>query len=115
MKSRVALRLLHHLVDVPIEHRERSEPFHQAERTRPVLRSPTPLRIHLPEGHVRKYYQRCAVGNGFQVILDPGQLLSAEHAQSAFTDLQNVIEADEVCAFVIEAVPAAPFCADAET
>src|SRR3954470_16868958 len=96
VEDRVAFRLFHHLVDVPVQDGDRAESFQETERTCPIFRAPTPLRINLPQGHVRKYYHRRAVSDRLQVIVHPGDLLLTEAAESAFADLQDVVQADEV-------------------
>ena len=45
----VSFHLLHHLVDMPVEHRNGSEGLQQRQEFSTVLRAPAPLRINAPQ------------------------------------------------------------------
>src|SRR5215831_310580 len=70
----VALDLLHHLVDVAVQHRDRAEPLQIFERTAAVLGAPAPFRIDGPEWNMGEQHDRCGFRLAAQVVLEPGQL-----------------------------------------
>src|SRR5205814_4582684 len=98
-----------------VEDGHRTETFQEREGARAVFRTPTPLRVNFPERDVREDNDRRAVGNGFQIVRDPRELILAEDAQPALANVEDVIQADEVRALMIEARPAVAFCSLAET
>ena len=49
-----AFDLLHHLMDVPVEHGDRAEALQIGQRLCRVIGSPAPLRIERPERHMRE-------------------------------------------------------------
>ena len=54
MESDVPFHLLHRLVDVPVENGYRTESLQIGERLLAIVGAPAPLRIHGPQGNVRK-------------------------------------------------------------
>src|SRR5262249_43943489 len=78
MERDVALDLLLDLVDVAVEHGDRSETLQTAERARRVLGTPSPILIHRPQGQVRQDDDRRAGREAFHVLLYPFELLVAE-------------------------------------
>lgn len=114
VEIQVPLGLFHYLVDVPVEHGHRTETFQEREGARAIFRAPTPLRVNFPERDVREDNDGRAVGNSFQIVGDPRELVLAEHAEPALANVEDVIEADEMRPLVIEAKPAIAFCSLAE-
>ena len=95
------------LVDVAVEHGDRTEPLEELERLQAVLRAPAPLRVDRPERDVGEHHDRRAVGKAGHVRLEPGELLVAEDSEALVDALAgDVDQADEVDAVVVEAVPA---------
>src|SRR5437762_6871586 len=103
------LGFFEHLVDVAVEHCERTESFQGAEGSRAVGCAPTPLRISHPQRHMCEHHDGRAVGNRLEIIFHPFELLIAEVAQATFANRHHVVQADEVCALVVEAEPALAF------
>ena len=101
----VAFDLLHDLVDVAVEHGDGAEALQVGERLCAILRAPAPVRIDHPERNVGKDDDGRRSRERGEVVLQPGELVRAEPAHGV--DLLNVVEADEVHALVVEAVPAA--------
>src|SRR5580658_3177354 len=103
MEGDVALHLLHHLVNVPVEHGDRAEALEDGESLRAVLRAPPPFGINGPQRNVREYDDRRACGEAGDVLAEPIQLLRADRAESF--QLNAVVKTDEVYALVVEALP----------
>src|SRR5579863_3021851 len=101
----VAFDLLHDLMDVAVEHGDRAKAAQQRERLLAVGGAPSPGGINGPERDVREDGDWRAAFNAGEVALEPVELLGTQLAH-AF-ELQDVDQADEVNAFVIEARPAA--------
>src|SRR5262245_50708466 len=59
MESYLAFDLLHDLMDVAIQDRDRSEALEQLERFLGVLSAPTPFLVNRPQWDVREEYDRC--------------------------------------------------------
>ena len=108
----VALDLLHHLVDVAVEHGDGAEALEVAERLCAVLGAPAPLGIDHPERNVGEDDDGRGGGEGGDILLQPRELVGAEDAHGV--DLAGVVEPDEVDALVVEAVPAGAHGAFAE-
>src|SRR5262245_9678825 len=106
MERYVALDLLHHLVDVAVEHGDRAEALEIVESARAVLGSPSPFRINNPERNVGEDHDRRRRRATLEVVLEPFELLVAEIAETARLKVDHVDEADEMHAVGIEAVPA---------
>ena len=107
MKSDVPLDLLHYLVNMAVEHSDRTETLQMRERLLAVLRSPAPVGIDTPKRNVCENHYRSACGDSTQVVLQPGDLLLAKLAH-AF-ELNHVDQSNEVDSFVIHAVPPSAF------
>ena len=75
VKRDVAFDLLHHLMDMAVEHRHRAEAFDEIERLGAVVGSPAPLLVDGPERNMGEHHDRLAGGASTQVILEPGELL----------------------------------------
>jgi hypothetical protein len=76
--THIALHLLHHLVNVPVQHRHRAEALQIGQRLRRIRRAPAPLRIHHPQRNMRKDHDRRRSRKRSQVRLQPAQLIGAE-------------------------------------
>ena len=92
----------------PFKHGHGAEPFEQRQCLRAIVRSPSPLRIHGPQRHVRKHHDRCARRQSLDVPRQPSDLLGTQIAQPAGLEIQHVHETDEMHAAVVEAVPPVP-------
>ena len=80
--------------------------FRYAKRLRAIVGAPAPFGIDRPQRNVREDDDGRAAGEPFHIIFEPLELLGAELAQAAGLQVHHVDQADEVHAFVIEAVPA---------
>ena len=115
MESDVAFHLLHHLMDVAVEHRHRAEALEQLKRPAAVLGAPAPFRINRPERDVREHHDRRRGRAVFHVGRKPGELVGAEIAEPAGFQIDDIDQADEMHTARIEAVPAGAFAAAAIT
>src|SRR5580698_11382570 len=103
VKGRIALHLLHDLVDMPVQYRHGTESLKKGEGLFTVRCSPTPVRINSPQRNMCKEHNRCTVLVLAQVFLQPVQLRRPEFPHTF--QLHYIHQSDEVHAFVIEAVP----------
>src|SRR5579872_3703255 len=110
----VAFDFLHDLMDVAVEHGDRTEALEIGERLVAVVGSPAPLRIKRPHRHVRHDDDGRAGAAAFQVALDPLDLLVAEMTQAAGLQADDVDQRDEMNAALVETVPATGFDAGIE-
>ena len=78
MEGDVALHLLHHLVNVPVEHGDRAEALQDRESLRAVLGAPAPFGVNGPQRNVREDDNRRAGGEVGDVLAEPFQLLRAD-------------------------------------
>ena len=106
VEGHVAFDLLHDLVDVAVEHRHRAEPPSSASAW---------ARLRVPQPHSGAMVQsgigrrrRSASRRRPPVARQPGELLVAEIAHAAGLEVEDVDQADEMHAALVEAVPAAP-------
>src|SRR5665213_905964 len=74
MERHVAFNLLHHLMDVPVQYRNRTESFQVRQRLRAVRGTPTPVLIHDPQRDVREYHDWRARRKWLDVFFQPFQL-----------------------------------------
>src|SRR5450759_1362635 len=102
----VALDLLHHLVDVAVQHRHRAKTLEVIQRAGAVLGAPAPLRIHRPQWDMGEHHDRRGLRFSLEIVLQPFQLLGAEIAEAAGLEVHHIDEADEVDAASVERVPA---------
>ena len=107
MERDVAFDLLHELVDVAVENGHRPEALEIAERDGCIVRAPSPIRIDRPQRDMREDDDRRRGLAAVEVVLQPFELIGAEIAEAELLQVHHVVEADEVHAVVIEAVPAA--------
>src|SRR5450631_2068183 len=115
VERHIALHLLHHLVDVAVEHGHRAETFQGGERLRAVLGAPAPLRVQRPQRDMCEHDDRRRGRFAFQIVLDPFDLLFAEAAHTAALEIGDVDEPHEMHAVGVERVIARPFGAAAVT
>src|SRR5262249_27231872 len=101
----VPLDLVQHLVNAPVEHRDGTEPFQEAQRLLGVVGAPTPPRIDRPERHVRVDDDARAAREPGAVPLQAADLLLPEGAQTAGLEIEDVDQTDEVDTVVVEALP----------
>lgn len=106
----VALDLLHGLVNVSIQNRDRAESLQIRESLFAVVCAPAPLRINRPERDVRKYDDGSAALQFGNVFLEPFELLVAETTEPASLEVEYVHQADEMRPLRVEAVPAVALC-----
>src|SRR4029077_5969229 len=78
MECRVSLDFLHYLVNMAVEHRDRTETLQMRERLFAVLRPPSPLGIDTPKRNGGEYDYRGTRGDSAQIILQPGNLFVAK-------------------------------------
>src|SRR6185312_4918941 len=86
----VTLDLLHHLVDMAVEHGDRAEAFQVGERLRAVLGAPAPFRIDSPERDMREHDDRLRGRTALEVLLEPFELVVAEIAEPASLEIDDV-------------------------
>src|SRR4026208_400764 len=55
MEGHVAFDLLHNLVDVPVQHRDRAEALQHIERLQPIVGAPAPIGIDGPKRDVGEH------------------------------------------------------------
>ncbi len=103
MEGDVALDLLHHLVNVPVEHSDRSEALQDRESLRAVLGAPAPFGVNGPQRNVREDDNRCAGGEVGDVLAEPFQLLRADRAESF--QLGAVVQTNEMYTLMVKALP----------
>ena len=106
-ESDVAFHLLHHLVNVPVQHRHRTEALQQRQGLRAVLRWPSPTpdrRDH--SGNMREHHNRRAGGDAGEVLLRANRVAPAPSTPRP-SSCADIVQSDEVDALVVEALPAA--------
>ena len=101
----IAFDLLQHLMDVSIQHRDRSERTQQRHRLRGVGRAPAPGFPDRPQRNVREHHDRRRARDAREIAFQPGDLFVAELRQGARLEVLHVVQADEMHAALVEAVP----------
>src|SRR5262249_57917607 len=104
MEGDVALNLLHHLVDVAIEHSHRAEPLQELESARAIVGAPAPLLEHGPQRDMREHHDRRLGGFSLEIVREPLELILAEIAEAAGLQMDTINEANKVNAAGIEPV-----------
>src|SRR5580704_10484021 len=102
----VAFNLLHHLVDVAVEHGHRAEALEIFERAGAIVGAPAPLRVDGPQRDVGEQDDWGRGGAVLDVGFEPFELLAAEIAEPAGSQIHHVDKSDKVRAAGVEAVPA---------
>ena len=105
MEGHVAFDLLHDLVDVPIEHRDRAEALQEAERLQAIVRAPAPVGVDRPERDMGEDDDRRRVRFVLDIVGEPGELVGPEPSKAAGLEVDHVDEANEMNAVIVEAVP----------
>src|SRR6185437_11317884 len=100
----VTLDLLHHLMNVPVEHGHRAETLHVAERLRAILGAPAPLRIDGPQRDMREHHDRRRRRAAFEIGLDPFELLVAEATHAAALEIGDIDQAHDVHAVAVKRI-----------
>ena len=113
MEGNVALDLLHHLVNVPVQHGDRAEALQDRESLSAVLGAPAPFGVNGPQRNVREDDYRRAGGEMGDVLCEPFQLLRADLAEPF--QLGAVVETNEMYALVVKALPGLAGGKSAET
>src|SRR5262249_17486411 len=83
VEGNIALDLLHDLVNVTVEHRDRAKSLEILEGFRSVLGAPAPLWVDRPERDVGKQHDRGRLRFSLQVSFEPFELFGAEIAKAA--------------------------------
>src|SRR5260370_8000018 len=109
VKGDVALDLLHDLVDVTVEHRDRAEALEVIERTGRVFGAPAPCWIDRPQRNVGEDDHRGRGGTAFEVVLQPFELLLAEIAQPPGLEIPHLDEPSNLHTVADQPVPARAF------
>jgi hypothetical protein len=99
----IALHLLHHLVDVPVENGDRADALEDRESLRATFGSPPPFGIDGPERNVREDDNGRAGAQSGGILGEPSHLLRADFAETF--KLDAVVEANEVDTFVVKTLP----------
>jgi hypothetical protein len=99
----MTLHLLHHLVNVPVENGDRAEALEYRESLRAIPSGPSPLGIDRPERNVREDDDGRARGQTGGIFGEPIHLLGADLAEAS--ELDAVVEANEVDALVVKTLP----------
>src|SRR3954470_20876249 len=106
VKRHVALDLLHHLMNVTVEHGDGAEALQHLQRAGAIFGAPAPGLVHHPKRDVGEQHDRCRGGLALEIVGEPLELVLAEAAHAAGLEVLDVDEADEVHAAGVEAVPA---------
>ena len=106
MEGDVALDLLHHLVDMPVQHGDRAELFQIGQCLCAVGGAPAPVLVHRPQRHMCEQHDRRAGGQVRHILLQPFKLVVAQIAQPVALQVHDIDQADEMHPVVVEAVPA---------
>ena len=102
----VAFHLLHDLVDMAVQHRDRAEALQEASAWAAVVGAPAPVRIDRPQRDVGEDNDRRRGASGLSDRLQPGELVGAEIAHAAGLEVDDIDQGDEMHAVGVEGVPA---------
>ena len=92
-------------MNVPVQDRNRSETFQISQSPFAVACTPTPLRINRPQRDMSENNDGGARTKVFQIGLEPFELIISELPQATGLEIQDVDEANEMAAVLVEAVP----------
>src|SRR6266536_1260802 len=106
VKSYVTFDFLQGLVNVAVEHRDRTKLLQIGESLSAVLGSPSPVLINRPQRNVSENDDWRAVRKMLDIFLHPLQLLRPQRSQPTGLQIDDIHQSDEMHAFLIEAVPA---------
>src|SRR5437870_2027348 len=101
MESDVAFHLLNDLVDMTIEDGHGAKTLEIAQSLLTVAGSPTPLGINRPKRDMGKKDNGRAGGPALQIIFQPFELLASENTKSAFLDIHDVDQSDEMDSLLV--------------
>jgi len=90
MKGDVAFDLLHHLVDVAVEHRHRAELLEVGQRLGAVVGAPAPVRINGPQRDMGEQDDRRGGRTAFDVGFQPFELVGAEITEAAGLEIDDI-------------------------
>src|SRR5262245_30515223 len=96
-------------MDVAVQHGDRAKLPEIGKRLGAIVRAPAPFGIHRPEWNMSKHHDGRAAGKMLHIVFQPLQLLLAQATETTRLEVQDVDQANEMCALLIEAVPAATF------
>src|SRR3984957_12130517 len=111
VEGKLAFDLLHHLVDVAVEHSDGTELLHVRQGLLTVVGSPAPIWVDGPQRNVREEHNRSTGRAPLQIVFQPLQLLVTERSQAASFQVDDIHQADEMDALLVEAVPPRALCA----
>jgi len=106
MEGDIALHLLDDLVDMPVQHRHRTETAHQRHHLIGVTRAPAPGFVNGPHGHMREKHQWLAGGATGKIVPAARASCSGPNPPRPLgLEVHDIDEGDEVHSVVVEAVP----------
>jgi len=103
VKGHISFDLLHRLMSMPVQNRDRSEWLEVRQILSAVRSAPAPFRIDSPERYLREDDDRRATRMPLKVVLKPDQLFSFQLAHPS--QYGGVDQAYEVNSFLIEPIP----------
>ena len=87
MERDLTFDLLHHLVNMAVQHGHGTEPLDVRQCLFAVVGSPTPVRIDSPQRNVGKQHNGGTGRTALEIVLQPFQLLVTERPEtSGFSD-----------------------------
>src|SRR5580692_11385749 len=96
VERHVALDLLHDLMNVSVQHRDRSETTQLIHELVRITRTPAPGLVDRPERHMCEHDDRRAGRSMFQVRGHPIELFSTQRAETTWLELQDVDQGNEM-------------------
>src|SRR5271170_6903240 len=93
-------------MNVAVENCHRAKLLQIGESLRAVLGAPAPLGIYSPQRDVRENDDGRAGLEMLDVFFHPFQLIVAQRAEPARFEIRHIDQANEMNAFLFEAVPA---------
>src|SRR4029077_10358973 len=105
VQRNIAFDLLQHLMDVAVEHGDRSERTQQRYRLRRIGGAPAPGFPNRPQRNMPQHHDRGGVRDVREIVFYPGELFVAERRKGAHLEVEHVVQGYEMRAALIEAVP----------
>src|SRR5665213_2178623 len=102
MKGHMALHLLRQLMDMAVKHRNRAKALEHTERLDAILRAPAPGLIEDVQRNMREDDDRLRRCAAFEIRGKPRELVGPEVAEAAALQIDDIDEADEMDAGLIE-------------
>src|SRR5215469_18107175 len=109
VKRNFAIDFLHDLVNVAVQHRDRTEAFDIRQGLLAIVGSPAPIGIDRPQWNVCEENNRSAGRATLKIVLQPFQLLVTERSHTTGLQVGYVYKTDEMHALVVEAIPSRSF------